>query len=199
MGAPLADDWGNIENAWVTLDSETKYENRWIRVRHENVLRPDGSPGIYGVVEIKRPAVATLALTEDLQMVLVGQWRYAQKKPMWELPLGASEEGDPDFVTSAKRELKEEAGVEAATWTSMGTLDSCVGITNETAHLFLATDLTISENAPGPEEEGILVKWLPLEAAYQAVMSGKITESSSVVLILKVAAIYRDQLDASRS
>lgn len=185
-------DRNDIQNRWVTLDSEVKYENRWVRMRHDNVLRPDGSPGIYGVLEIRRPAVATLALTDDLKIVLVGQWRYTRNRPMWEIPLGASEESDGDFLTSAKRELEEEAGVVAKTWRPMGSLESCVGVTTEIAYLFLATNLIVADNAPDPEEHGMVVKWIPLETAYQQVMEGEITESSSVVLILKVAAMVRN-------
>ncbi len=61
---------------WQTRSSRTVYANPWIEVREDDVVRPDGSPGIYGVVELRRPAVFVVPLTDDDEVVLVEVDRY---------------------------------------------------------------------------------------------------------------------------
>ncbi|MGH9652454.1 MAG: NUDIX hydrolase, partial [Bryobacteraceae bacterium] len=61
-----------MNNPWKTLASRIAYENRWIRVREDEVVRPDGGAGIYGVVEI-RPSVGIVAMNDRKEIVLVGQ------------------------------------------------------------------------------------------------------------------------------
>lgn len=189
-------------NPWTIERSSVVYENPWVRMHHHDVIRPDGAPGVYGVLEVRRPAVATIALDDDLNTVLVDQWRFTRGRRMWEVPLGASSEKDGSFLASAQRELREEGKVVAAEWREMGMLDSCVGVTNDTALLFLATGLTkVDDEGAGhgadedPDMADIRVKWVPLAEAHRMVRDGEITEVNSVVLILKAAEIYRDRLN----
>jgi hypothetical protein len=74
-------------NPWKTLSSRTAYQNEWLRVREDGVLRPDGNPGIYGVVEI-RPSVGILAFNAAGEIALVGQWRYTIERYSWEIVRG---------------------------------------------------------------------------------------------------------------
>jgi len=94
-------------NPWKTLDSRIAYENAWIRLREDAVIRPDGNPGIYSVVEI-RPSVGVVALSDAEQIVLVGQWRYPLGRYGWEIPRGGSMDGESDLLAVAQRELREE-------------------------------------------------------------------------------------------
>ncbi|MGA7409353.1 MAG: NUDIX hydrolase [Bryobacteraceae bacterium] len=171
-------------NPWITKSSRIAYENRWIRVREDQVIRPDGQPGIYGVVEVP-PSVGIVAINQKDHVVLVGQWRYTLNRYLWEIPRGGSE-GDPDLLAVAKRELSEEAGVEAEQWEPLGTLDVNTGITSDVQHLFLATGLRPSQ-AHHDAEEQIDVAWHPFQHVLEMVMVGQITEVCSVAAILKVA------------
>jgi 8-oxo-dGTP pyrophosphatase MutT (NUDIX family) len=171
-------------NPWTTKSSRIAYENRWIRVREDQVIRPDGQPGIYGVVEVP-PSVGIVAINQKDHIVLVGQWRYTLNRYLWEIPRGGSE-GDPDLLAVAKRELAEEAGIEAESWERLGTVDVNSGITSDVQHLFLATDLRPAE-APHDAEEKIDVAWHPFEQVLDMAMHGQITEVCSVVAILKTA------------
>ncbi|HEX4750009.1 MAG TPA: NUDIX hydrolase, partial [Bryobacteraceae bacterium] len=153
------------DSPWKTLSSRIAYENAWIRVREDSVIRPDGGPGIYGVVEI-RPSVGIVALNERDEIVLVGQWRYCSDRHSWEIPRGGSHKGETDMLAVAKRELAEEAGVTAAHWQAVGSVDVCNGVTNDVQSLFLATGLSATAMQLDPEED-IMVAWRPFTEAIQ--------------------------------
>jgi 8-oxo-dGTP pyrophosphatase MutT (NUDIX family) len=176
-------------NPWKTLSSRIAYQNPWLRVREDRVIRPDGGPGVYGVVEI-RPSVGIVALNERDEIVLAGQWRYTVSRYTWEIPRGGSSDGETDMLAVAQRELAEEAGVAASQWQPLGTVDVCNGVTTDVQHFFLATGLRSVPSHQDPVEE-IAVEWHPFERAVERVMSGEITEVCSVAAILKVDRLRR--------
>jgi 8-oxo-dGTP pyrophosphatase MutT (NUDIX family) len=172
-------------NPWKTLTSKVVYQNAWIRVREDNVLRPDGNPGIYGVIEI-RPSIGVVALNERDEMVLVGQWRYVLDRYSWEIPRGGSYPGESDMLEVAKRELAEEAGVLAEHWEYLGVVDCCNGVVTDVQTLYVAKGLTHTEMNLDPEED-ITAEWKPFEEALAMAMDGRITEASTVAAILMEA------------
>lgn len=174
-------------NPWKTNASQFVYENAWVRVREDQVTRPDGAPGIYGVIEI-RPSVGVVALNERDEIVLVGQWRYPHDHYSWEIPRGGSHPDDLDMNAAARRELAEEAGLLADTWRYLGKVDCCNGVANDVQSLYLATSLTSTERQPDPEEE-IAVEWQPFPEAVSMSLDGRITEVSSIAAILMVAQL----------
>ena len=174
-------------NPWTTRGSRIVYENEWIRLREDSVLRPDGAPGIYSVVEL-RPSVGIVALNDRREVVLVGQWRYPVGRYSWEIPRGGSQAGETDLLAVAARELREEAGVAARTWRRLGAVDVNNGVTSDVEHLFLATDIEQRETDPDPVEE-IAVRWVPLDAAARMATSGEITEVCSIAAILLAARL----------
>jgi 8-oxo-dGTP pyrophosphatase MutT (NUDIX family) len=174
-------------NPWTLLGSETKYENPWIRVREDKVLRPDGQPGIYGVVEIP-PSVAVLALDDRERIVLVGQWRYTRDRFSWEVPLGGAHAHETDMRAVAERELREETGVVAKNWECLGVIQACIGVTTDTQTIYLATGLTPHASEPDPGEV-LEVRWMPLVDAARAVVDGEICECASMAAILKLHAM----------
>ncbi len=173
------------QNPWKTVTSRTAYENAWLRVREDQVIRPDGKPGIYGVVEIK-PSVGVVALNERDEIVLVGQWRYTLNRYSWEIPRGGSRADETDMQQAAARELAEEAGVLAAHWQAMGTVDVGNGVLDDVQSLYLATGLSATNTNFDPEED-ISIVWKPFHEAVQMAMDGTITEVCSIAAILRVA------------
>jgi len=169
-------------NPWKTLGSRVVYENAWLRLREDAVLRPDGNQGIYSVVEL-RPSVGVVAVNDARQVLLVGQWRYPVGRYSWEIPRGGSAVGEVDLVEVAQRELLEEAGVRARSWRPLGKVDVNNGVTNDVEHLFLATHLECGSPRPDPEEE-IAVRWVALDAAVEMARNGEVSEVCSVAALL---------------
>jgi 8-oxo-dGTP pyrophosphatase MutT (NUDIX family) len=176
-----------VQNPWKRLSSRTAYENAWIRVREDQVIRPDGAPGIYGVIEI-RPSVAIVAIDDLDRVVLVGQWRYSVNRYSWEVPRGGSHTGETDMLEVARRELAEETGVLASRWRELGFVDVCNGVADDVQTLFLAKGLSETDMRLDPEEE-IVVEWHPFEDAIEMALDGRITEVCSIAAILKVAML----------
>jgi 8-oxo-dGTP pyrophosphatase MutT (NUDIX family) len=106
------------------------------------------------------------------------------KSYSWEIPEG----GGPinvDPLISAKRELKEETGIIAQSWTEIQRIHLSNSVSDETGIIFLAQDLSYGESEP-EETEKLVLKKLPFLEAYQMVLNGEITDSLSVAAILKV-------------
>lgn len=175
------------KSPWVTTSSRLAYQNPWLKVREDQVIRPDGGPGLYGVVEI-RPSVGVVAVDEQDRVVLVGQWRYAVDRYSWEIPRGGSHEGETDMQAVAARELAEEAGVTAKHWRQLGPVDVCNGVANDVQSLFLAEGLAATDRNLDPEEE-IALQWVPFSEAVQMGLDGRITEVCSVAALLRVALL----------
>jgi 8-oxo-dGTP pyrophosphatase MutT (NUDIX family) len=169
-------------NPWRTVGSRTVYRNPWLSVREDRVIRPDGTDGIYGVVEIA-PSCGIVAIGDDGRIALVGQWRYVHGRFSLEIPTGGSEAGETP-LDAARRELAEETGLRAGRWTALGTVDNSNGVTTDVAHIFLARDLTAGPAAQAGNEP-IELSWVPFPDAVRAVLAGEITESVSVAGILK--------------
>lgn len=166
-------------NPWKTLSSSPKYRNEWFTVREDQVIRPDGKPGIYGVVLAGRLAIGVLPLWEDGSLTLVGQYRYPVNEYSWEIPEGGGD-FDVDPLESAKRELREETGIEAQVWEYLGRTHTSNCFVDEVCHLFLARDLTQGVAEPGPEEI-LQIRRVPLQEAVAMAMDGQITDSISIV------------------
>jgi len=154
-------------------------------LREDQVIRPDGKEGLYGVVEI-RPSVGVIALNDREEIVLVGQWRYPHNHYSWEIPRGGSHEGETDMLAVAQRELAEEAGVAAGKWEQIGAVDCCNGVVDDVQTLYIARELTLVNAIPDPEEQ-IAVMWKPFAEAVAMSLDGRITEVSSIAAILMTA------------
>ncbi len=152
---------------------------------HDEVTRPDGSPGIYGVVHFGSVAVGVVALDDEDRMVLVGQHRYTLDEYSWELPEGGVP-FDEDPLDGARRELREETGVEAVEWQELARYTLSNSVTDERGYLFLATGLTHGEAEPDPTE-ALEVRWVPFTEALAMTLDGRITDAISIIGIQRVA------------
>lgn len=166
---------------WTTLATRQVYTNPWITVREDQVVRPDGSPGIYGVVSTSL-AVGVLALTPADEVVLVGQWRYTLDAYSWEIVEGGADGGE-EGLEAARRELAEEAGLVAGSWQRLGhDLAVSNSVTDEVARIWVARDLSEVPRDPDPTEV-LEVRTVPVDDALAMVDRGEITDAITVVAL----------------
>jgi ADP-ribose pyrophosphatase len=169
-------------NPWRTTGSSDVYENPWIRVREDQVVHPDGSDGIYGVVS-KPLATGVVAVTDDDEVVLVGQWRYPVETYSWEIVEGAAEHGEPGDQ-AIRRELREEAGYEAERWQLLvDGLALTNSVSDERAQLYLAGGLTEVSVERDPTEV-LEVRHVPFGETLAMVDRGEISDAMTVVALL---------------
>ena len=172
-------------NPWRTLRTRPVYENHWISVREDEVIRPDGVRGIYGVVHYKNTAVGVLPV-EDGHVYLVGQYRYPLERYSWEIPEGGCPE-DEEPLEAARRELREETGLRAERWEKLGEADLSNSVADEKAVWFLATGLSPGEQRPdGTEVLG--VRRVAIEEALAMALDGRMRDALSQIALLGYAA-----------
>jgi len=174
-----------FENPWRTLESREIYENPWIRVREDRVLRPDGHPGIYGVVEFKHRAVGVLPVDDQGRVWLVGQYRYPQKAYSWEIPEGGCHD-DETPEEAAHRELREETGLSAAHLELVARAHLSNSVSDEEALIYRATSLREGPNDPEGVER-LQVRRVDWADAWAMLQAGEITDSMSVIALLHEA------------
>jgi 8-oxo-dGTP pyrophosphatase MutT (NUDIX family) len=166
-------------NPWQVESTRLVYDNPWIRVREDQVIRPDGQPGIYGVVEFRNWAIGIVPVTAEGDTFLVGQFRYPLNHYSWEIVEGGGPAGQSPLV-SAQRELREETGLTANRWTYLGELALSNSVTDEIGCVFLAEDLSFGEAEPEGTEQ-LEIRRVPLEQAYRMAMTGEIADGLAVI------------------
>ncbi len=171
-------------NPWTIKGKKKIYENKWITLTEYAVLNPSGREGVYGKVHFKNVAIGVVALDDDEQIWLVGQFRFTLDQYSWEIPEGGAPVGT-DPLESAQRELKEETGLTAVNWKQLQTMHLSNSVSDELAIIYLATDLQEGEAEP-EETEKLLSKKVSLEEAWQMVENGMITDSMTVAAITKI-------------
>lgn len=179
----------NTDNPWTTCGSRLVYKNSWISVREDDVIRPDGNKGIYGVVDT-RIATGVVAITPQREIYLVGQFRYPTNVYSWEIIEGGTDPGE-DPLVGAQRELKEEAGLIARNWRQLGGeihVSNC--FSSEIGFIYLAEDLTETEAEPEGTEV-LQLKKVSFEECLEMVDSGVIMDALSIVGILRADRFFK--------
>jgi len=164
---------------WTRHRRHVGYRNPWLTVWHDEVTRPDGEPGIYGVVHFRNTAVGVVAIDDEDRVALVGQHRYAFDRYHWEIPEGGSPL-EEDSLEGAKRELLEETGLRAGTWREIGRWELSNSVTDEAAVAYLATDLRQGRAQPDGEEV-LEFRWLPFDEVMALIAGGEITDALTVL------------------
>lgn len=158
------------------------YRGRVVSVTTDEVRLPNGHQATLEVVHHPGGAVA-VAIDHAGRVCLLRQYRYVAGGWLWELPAGKLEPGEAPLST-AQRELTEEAGLRAARWRSLGAYLSSPGVFSEVLHLFLATDLEITAVAH-ERAEVIEVHWMPFEQACRWAEGGEIRDGKTALGLLR--------------
>lgn len=140
-------------------------------------------------------AAAVLALTDDQQVILVGQYRYAVNEYSWEIPSGGIEDGE-SAENCARRELREETGYSPGRIEQLITYHPSNAASNQVIHVFLALDLERTEPEPvheEPVEQTIKVDLVPFDELLKRVRQGEIHDAATIIAVLLYA---QQSLDA---
>ena len=175
---------------WTLLEENERYRSPWIVVSQHEVIDPGGQRGIYGVVHFENIALGVVALDEHMNTWIVGQYRYPIEAYSWEIPEGGGRRDIPP-LDSAKRELREEAGIEAERWREILRMDLSNSASDEHAILYVAQGLTFHAPQPDHDEELELRK-LPFDELYAMVARGEVLDSLTVAAVLKVKLMLLD-------
>jgi 8-oxo-dGTP pyrophosphatase MutT (NUDIX family) len=172
---------------WRRHSRRLVYENAWIQVYHDELTRPDGQPGIYGVIHFRTHAVGVVPIDDQDRVLLVGQFRYTLGRYSWEIPEGGVP-FDEDPLEGARRELREETGCTAATWRRIATFDLSNSVTDESGTLYLATDLIDGEADPDGTED-LRIRRVPFDQVMAMIDRGEITDGMSQIALERVARL----------
>ncbi len=176
---PSVDD--RASGPWHRLSRRRAYENPWIAVDEDVVELPSGATTLYGIVRCGS-CVGMLPFVDADHVLLVQQFRYITGQTTWEMPTGGVHEGE-STEAAAQRELAEEAGVHAGRLTPLTTYNTSKSVVDETAHLFLAHDLTVAAATPDATED-LRVSTIAFADALDMVVSGQIVDSMTIIAVL---------------
>ena len=162
------------------------YRGKIVDFGVESVAQPDGCQV---QIEVARHpgGAAVVALDNDDRVCLLRQFRPTVDEWLWELPAGKIDANESPLVTG-QRELEEEAGLRAADWTTLGSITTCPGFSDEVVHLYLARSLSQGKVNTEPEEH-IERHWLSLAEAVERALKGSIVDAKTVVGLVRAAQL----------
>jgi len=165
---------------WIqTVATREIYRNSWLTLREDDIRRPDGSTGIYAVID--KPTYALVIARDGDRFHLVEQYRYPLGLRRWEFPQGAApglENSEP--MELAERELREETGLRAEAMTLLGQLDVAPGMSSQRGWVFVATGITEGEHEREHEEQDMHSGWFSRAEVEQMMRDGEITCAQTI-------------------
>jgi ADP-ribose pyrophosphatase len=172
------------------LTSKQIFDGKVVKLFVDTVELPDGKEAVREIV--RHPgAVCVIPVTNEGEVIMVKQYRYAFEQIMLEIPAGKLEPGEDPFE-AVKRELEEESGVVAGNIEYMGEIFTTVAIFDEKIHAYLATDLVFNDSHPD-EDEFLEVEKIPLTTLVDMVMNGEIKDSKTQICILKAHKLLSER------
>jgi ADP-ribose pyrophosphatase len=162
----------------LTTERKSIYKGKLVDLGIETTVMPDGRPLSLEIVRHPGGA-AVVAVDNRLRLCMLRQYRHAAGGWLWELPAGKRDHGE-DPLHTAQRELEEEAGRRAASWTKLGSTVTTPGFCDEIIHLYLARHLT--EIPQRTEAHELLeVHWIPFKQAQEWIRDGTLVDAKSII------------------
>ena len=173
------------------VSREELFEGRLLHVVRDTVSLPDGHRSTREVM-LHRGAVAVVPLFEDGTVLMEKQYRYAQGRIVYEIPAGKLEEGEEDLLAVAARELKEETGLVAERYTSLGFYVPSPAILGERIALYLAEGLSLGESSLD-EGEFLLTDRRPLTELVDMILRGEIEDGKTQTALMKTYLLRKNK------
>jgi 8-oxo-dGDP phosphatase len=166
------------------------YKGHVMALRTDEVVMPGGRVARREIIE-HPGAVAIAALDPDDRIMMIYQYRHAVGRRLWEMPAGLLDVAGEDPVEAARRELREEAGLEAAEWSTLLDLVPSPGFSDEAIRVFLARGLTDvgRPDLSDDEEADLTTRWVTLSVAVRMVLAGTIVNAATVAAVLAAHAL----------
>ncbi len=171
------------------LSAEYKFKGRIINLRVDEALLPNGATASREIVE-HNGGICIVPLTENNEVLMVEQFRYPYSEVVLEIPAG-KRDGNEEPLEGGKRELKEETGAIAESYTFLGELYPSPGYCGEIIYMYLARGLSYGETDPD-EDEFLNLKRIPLETAVEMIMKGEIKDAKTQAAILKTERLLKN-------
>ncbi|MCK5084909.1 MAG: NUDIX hydrolase [Candidatus Pacebacteria bacterium] len=164
---------------WETIGSEEVYNCKYFKILEEDFFMPSGKKHKYHL--FRTTDYVIVIAKEGNYFYLIEQYRYTTKSKLLQVVAGAIEEGQAPLAT-AKRELKEEAGITAKKFKKLGWFYSFYGSSDQKAYVYLAEDLEIGKQMPDDFEKecGIIRKKLKISEVKKLISSGKIKDHDTL-------------------
>lgn len=176
--------------AEVCTGSEEIFNGKILHVYRDSVRLPNGHSSVRETMR-HIGSVGVVPVTEDGKIIIEHQYRYPLNEVILEIPAGKLDSPDEDRLSAAQRELREETGITADEWISLGDYHPAAAYTDERLSMFLARDLHF-----GPrnldEDEFLNVEAVPVDTLVQEIMNGRITDGKTQAAILKAALWLRE-------
>ena len=169
------------------LEREEIYKGKVLHLVKDKVELPDGSTS-YREICLHSGAVCVIPLLDDGRVIMERQFRYAHNRVFLEIPAGKLDSPDEIPLEAAKRELKEETGAVAESYTFLGCLDTTPALIDEKIWMYMAEGLSFGETKPD-EGEFIEVEYIELKRLVEMVMAGEIRDAKTQIAILKAAKL----------
>ena len=180
-------DLSDVEEAWPVVGSRDLHRDDWVMaLRSDTIRSPSGEE--FDRLVLEHPgAVIVLAADDDRRVFCLRQYRHPARRRFVELPAGLCDVDGEDPEQVARRELVEEAGLEAGAWTHLASTWSSPGISAEVMHFYLARDLRSVDRGdfePQHEEADMQTFWTPYDQLLAAVLEGRVTDAPLVTAVL---------------
>ncbi len=170
-----------MSDPYQRISKREVYRNPWLAVEVHEIVHPTGAPGEHLLVVSGR--ASAVLVVEDDSFILASQPRFGARSRFMEIVKGGAGEGETAF-DCAKRELREELGLEASDWTPLGRTYEIPSIMDAPVELFLASRLTRVATEQEHVEDIRLVR-IPIEDAYHAALDGRIDDAVTLAAMLR--------------
>ena len=171
----------------VRTGSEDVFDGIILHVQRDTVRLPNGNGAVREVIR-HIGAVCVIPVLDNGDVIMERQYRYPPDQVILEIPAGKLDSADEDRLSAIQRELREETGYTAASWTDIGGFYAAPAYSDEYITMYMARDLKKGDQSLD-EDEFLDVYSIPLKDLVEDVMSGKITDAKTQVCILKAARI----------